>query len=85
MFPAFRKPVASRPAPRWRGFARSASLPKTITCRKCGRPMSFVRYVPLSPSGIRGYYSDNVGHVVALDRHGVRQMVGSNHRRLFFA
>ena len=47
----------------------TASLRKHLPCRKCGRTLTLVRFVRLVPSGVRGYYSDSLGHIVAIDRN----------------
>jgi hypothetical protein len=62
-----------------------ASLKKQIVCRTCGRTMRLVRFVNLNPRGVRGYYADSLGHVVALDRDTVTRCVRQDHERVYFA
>ena len=75
--------VPMRPQPRPQ--VGTASLPKLKTCRICGRTLRLSRFVNLTPSGIRGYYSDTAGHIVAIDRSHVTRQVHSDAHRIFFA
>lgn len=63
----------------------TASLRKVLRCRICGGTLRLARFVPLTPSGIRGYYSDVRGHIVAIDRSHVTRSVGSDSRKIYFA
>ena len=63
----------------------TASLRTTMRCRICGRTLRLVRFVRLNPSGVRGYYSDTAGHIVAIDRSYVTRTVGSDSNRIYFA
>lgn len=64
--------------------AGTVSLPKLKTCRICGGTLRLSRFVTLHPSGIRGYFADVQGHIVAIDRSGVTRNVGSDAHRLYF-
>jgi hypothetical protein len=75
--------VPMRPMPSPSGG--TASLRKLMTCRICGRPLRLSRFVNLSPSGIRGYYCDTAGHIVAIDRSNVTRQVRSDAHRIYFA
>ena len=75
--------VPMRPQPRPQ--AETTSLRKLMPCRICGRTLRLSRFVNLTPSGIRGYYSDTAGHIVAIDRSHVTRQVRSDAHRLYFA
>jgi hypothetical protein len=62
----------------------TASLPKLKTCHICGGTLRLSRFVNLHPTGVRGYYADVRGHVVAIDRSNVTRNVGSDAHRLYF-
>ena len=74
-------PVRQEP----RRTSGAASLRKVMTCRICGRKLRLSRFVNLSPSGVRGYYCDTAGHIVAIDRSGVTQQVRTDAHRIYFA
>lgn len=63
----------------------TASLRKVLVCRICGNPLTLSRFVRLAPSGIRGYYSDVRGHIVAIDRSRVTRAIRSDEHRIYFA
>ena len=63
----------------------TASLRKLMTCRICGRTLRLSRFVNLSPTGIRGYYCDTAGHIVAIDRSHVTRQVRTDAHRIYFA
>jgi hypothetical protein len=65
--------------------AGTSSLRKIMKCRICGLPLRLGRFVSLNPSGIRGYYSDHAGHIVAIDRNGVTRQVRTDSERIYFA
>jgi hypothetical protein len=84
MFPSFGRTLVPRSViPPWLAYAK-CSLRKSLTCRMCGRTLQFVRFAQLSPVGIRGYYSDSAGHIVAINRSGATRMVGQDAERLYF-
>ena len=64
-----------------------AFLRKRLPCkvRGCGAMHRLVRFVPLHPAGVRGYYSCPRGHVVALNRDGVTRMTKQSPDRIWFA
>ena len=61
-----------------------ANLRKKLTCRLCGCPMLLKRFVPLHPSGIRGYYACDNGHDAAIDRDRVRRFTHESFDCLWF-
>jgi hypothetical protein len=75
--------IPMRPQPRQ--ATGTASLRKDLVCRKCGQRLRLVRFVNLSPSGMRGYYVDVNGHVVSIDRSSVTRQVGQDGHRIYFA
>ena len=74
-------PVRQEP----RRMSGTASLRKVMTCRICGRTLRLSRFVNLNPSGIRGYYCDTAGHIVAIDRSHVTRQVRTDAHRIYFA
>ena len=75
--------IPMRPQPR--PMMGTASLRKELICRKCGQPLRLVRFVNLSPSGIRGYYLDVNGHFITIERTFVTREVGQDGHRIYFA
>lgn len=61
---------------------RAIYFRRVIRHRRTGETMRLGRIVPLSPSGMRGYYSDRHGRMVAVDRSGVTKIVGQTHDRV---
>ena len=74
--------IPVRPEPRQ--VTGTASLRKEMVCRKCGDTLRLLRFVNLSPSGVRGYYLDRSGHMVSIDRSLVTRQVGQDAHRIYF-
>lgn len=63
----------------------TAYLRKLLVCRKHGSLLELKRFVKLDPSGVRGDYVCQEGHVVALKRDGVTRMTHQTDDRIYFA
>ncbi len=61
---------------------RQVYFRRVIRHRGSGSIMRLGRIVPLSPRGLRAYYSDSRGHFTAVDRDGVTKIVGQTHDRV---